>query len=87
MNTPLKEVTDIKLLRETVKYLYNLLDNISTIDDQAKDNDVWFRLQALKQQTKKSIYIESNGYDLFLAPDAVEREQIQMLATEWFSTL
>lgn len=64
--TPLEEITDIKQLRHLVGLLYQLLDDISTADDMAKDSNAVYRNLVQRIQRKKNNAIESDGYKLFV---------------------
>ncbi len=49
--------------RSLVEKLWNLLDDIDTLDDAARDNDVWYRKQAYIIQKKRwETGITTNGY-------------------------
>jgi len=69
----LKKCNDAEKLREIVGYFYDLLDDIDTVSDIAKDNNELYRNLVEKIQEKKNYYIESDGYELFLKQSTDER--------------
>lgn len=63
--TPLSEIKDPDLLRSMVDQLWSLLDHIDTLDDAARDNDLFFRNTTRAYQKKRFKVLESDGYSLF----------------------
>jgi hypothetical protein len=63
---PLCEIDDVEWLRNSVEILWQLLDNIDTADDVAKDNDKGYRRIARHNMAKRFAVLTSDGYDLFL---------------------
>ena len=62
----ISECDDVDFLRESVSYLWHLLDQIDTGNDMAKDNDKAYRAWAEKMQAKRwKLGIVTDGYDLF----------------------
>ena len=51
---PLADSQDIDLLRRQVEFLYDLLDDIDTADDQAKGDDALYRKIVQAAQRKKN---------------------------------
>jgi hypothetical protein len=72
---PIDQVTELITLHEAVKFLYGLLDDIDTISDMVKENDVRYRELVEKKvmdRYKKFITNQAfvtDGYTLFLAED------------------
>jgi hypothetical protein len=66
MGIPIKEFSDIKYLQRVVIHLYDLLDDIDTADDMAKDRDDAYRKIIQKLQAKKidSGVSSPDGYGL-----------------------
>lgn len=70
---PLSECEDVKFLREQVKHLYQVLDDIDTASDMFKPCDAnkgsfeAFYKYAMRQQARKNDKLESDGYDLHLS--------------------
>ena len=62
----LQKYENVEHLRRTVEYLYDLLDDISTADDTAKDNDAFYRLMVRRIQNQKNATgVQSlDGYSL-----------------------
>jgi len=54
MSIPITELTDVEHLQRTVIYLYDLLDDISTVDDMAKSDDKSYRESVDRIQAKKN---------------------------------
>jgi TRAP-type uncharacterized transport system substrate-binding protein len=66
----LKNCTDTQLLIEIVKTLWNIIDEIDTYSDLAKDNDKLYRNLVEAEQNKRwETKIETDGYDLFIKED------------------
>lgn len=56
--------------REMVEFLFGLLDDIDTMDDLAKDNDVAYRAQVRRLQAKRwKTGITTDGYILTIPGD------------------
>ncbi len=68
LGKPLSEVTDADRLRADVEFLWQLLDDIDTAGDMAKDNDKWYRARVEMIQGKRHQRITSDGYSLFARP-------------------
>lgn len=63
---PLDSITDIGLLKSMIIELYQIIDDIDTISDVAKfDNVLYRKLVEMKQKERYQIGIQSDGYDLF----------------------
>jgi len=63
---PLADCQDLPLLQGAVETLYQLLDDIDTVDDAAKSNDVFYRKAVHRLQARKhesGIYSE-DGFEL-----------------------
>lgn len=65
LGVPLSEVTDSARLRADVEFLWQLLDDIDTTADMAKENDKWYRARVEMIQGKRHQRITSDGYKLF----------------------
>ncbi len=62
------ECNDVEFLRETVELLWNLLDDIDTASDMAKDNNTWYRSRVeYLQHLRWGAGIDTDGQDLFRA--------------------
>lgn len=70
LGTPLTEETDVERLRADVDFLWSLLDDIDTATDMAKDNDKWYRARVEMVQGMRHQRITSDGYTLFVVPNA-----------------
>ena len=70
-NNPLEECTDVQKLQKTVEFLWGLLDDIDTVSDMVKSNDVAYRKLVEKLQCKRFEVVTSDGYDLFLKIEVV----------------
>lgn len=66
LGLPLDEEKDPDKLRNMVKYLWGLLDDIDTLDDAVKENSEWFRTRTYAVQQKRHRILTSDGYGLFL---------------------
>lgn len=64
-NSPLEDCTDVQKLQKTVEFLWGLLDDIDTVGDMVKSNDVAYRAMVEKLQCKRFEVVTSDGYDLF----------------------
>lgn len=62
---PVSECTDVIKLQKTVEFLWKLLDDIDTVGDMVKSNDVAYRKMVEKLQCKRLEVVTSDGYDLF----------------------
>jgi len=68
----LDDCSDVERLRETVKHLYDLLDDIDTAGDMAKSNDAGYRKLVEQIQRRKNDNVgqwggvSSDGYTLFI---------------------
>lgn len=49
--------------------LFNLLDDIDTLDDLCKDDAEMFRLLAMREVAKRFKYCETDGYKVYLRSD------------------
>lgn len=63
----LTECMDPLVLQEIASALYDIIDDIDTASDVFKTNDKMYRSFVEQIQRSKSLFLESNGYDLFLA--------------------
>lgn len=62
----LSECNDIKLLRETVDKLWQIIDDIDTMSDIAKSDDHFYRCRVEKIQKRRwRLGISCDGYKLF----------------------
>lgn len=66
LGLPLDEEKDPDKLRNMVKYLWGLLDDIDTLDDAVKEDSEWFRTRTYAVQQKRYRILTSDGYSLFL---------------------
>ena len=66
---PLWQVENPVTLREMVSGLWQLLDDIDTLDDAARDNDRGFRDLCRRVQRRRHQILTSDGYGLFLPED------------------
>lgn len=64
--TPLSEERDINRMRDDIKFLWKLLDDIDTASDIAKGNDALYRKLVEARQKKRHERITSDGYSLFM---------------------
>lgn len=72
--TLLSECKDIKQLRMIAEQLYCVLDDISTMSDIAKGDDRGYRRGVEMIQLKKGLYLESDGYHVYLKkPERIEK--------------
>lgn len=55
----------VGIWRSIAEGLYDLLDNIDTAEDIAKENDKLFRNLTRNEYKKKINFMESDGYDLY----------------------
>lgn len=56
-------------LHSVAQYLYQLLDDIDTVGDVAKDNDKLYRAMVEKIQAKKNLVVSvCDGYTVTLKP-------------------
>jgi len=62
----LSEIDDIAWLRKATETLWQLLDNIDTADDMAKENCNFYRALVQKEMEKRFNILISDGYNLFL---------------------
>lgn len=60
------ECDDVELLRTIVENLWDIIDDIDTTSDMAKDRDDWYRKRVEFVQRKRFSYVTSDGYDLFI---------------------
>ena len=59
------QTDDIEFLRNEVKYLWKILDDIDTCTDMAKSNDKWYRQQVEKLVQKRFQNIETDGCEIY----------------------
>ncbi|MCK5606923.1 hypothetical protein KAR91_33785 [Candidatus Pacearchaeota archaeon] len=64
-----EDVTDPDLLRKMVVKLWQLLDDIDTLDDSCRDDDLDFRNHTRKYQQRRHAVLHSDGYNLFFRGD------------------
>jgi len=64
----LKDIVDVDQLRNMVGWLWGYLDDIDTLDDMAKNNDLVFRNTVRSIQKQRFNHLVSDGYNLFLPP-------------------
>ena len=69
MSTKLESINDPSVLRCMVVSLWQLLDNIDTLDDACRDSDESFRALARNCQKERHQILTSDGYELFLPDD------------------
>lgn len=62
----LEDIKDVKLLRAMVADLWQLLDNIDTLDDACRDSNGTFRDLTRKVQKERHVILTSDGYELYL---------------------
>lgn len=65
-DTPLDTANDIAALRSAVAFLWDLLDDIDTAGDVAKENDRLYRAIVNAKQRMRFDRVSSDGYSLFL---------------------
>jgi len=58
-----------KAWRERAEKLWQLLDNIDTLDDSCKDSDAAYRNHSRKYLRARFEILTSDGYDLYLPGD------------------
>jgi hypothetical protein len=63
------ECEDVELLRNIVEKLWDIIDDIDTASDMAKDNDRRYRNRVEFLQRQRFDYVMSDGYELFIKPD------------------
>jgi hypothetical protein len=63
------ECEDVELLCNLVEKLWDIIDDIDTASDMAKDNDRWYRNRVEFLQRQRFDYVMSDGYELFIKPD------------------
>lgn len=61
-------VTDSARLRDTVEFLWQLLDEIDTAGDIARDNDAAYRQYVERLQRRRHERVTTDGYGLFMLP-------------------
>lgn len=66
LGTLVSEENSRKKLRTAIKGLYNLLDDIDTVSDIAKENNIAYRNMVLSLQAKKNRFVVSDGYELYM---------------------
>ena len=71
---PLDEVTDLEILRNCVRALFGLLDDIDTASDMFKPSDLkgykdYYRYAMIKAE-ERGTHVTSNGYVLFVCREA-----------------
>lgn len=64
----LDQCTSIEGLQKVVEKLYDLLDDIDTAGDIAKSNDRQYRNLVEQLQQKKSNFVRSDGFKLYVSP-------------------
>lgn len=64
--TDLKDIVDVGRLQTMVSDLWNLLDDIDTLDDACRSNDEVFRNLTRAEQQKRHQILASDGYSLSL---------------------
>ena len=66
----ISECTDIEYLRELAVGLFEIIDDIDTMSDIAKGNNVFYRNRVEKYQKKRwKLGVISDGYDIFRLHD------------------
>lgn len=65
----LKTLTDVELLQRLVRELWDIIDDIDTTSDLAKNNDQLYRNLVHKSQKKRHDFLKTDGYELFLPSD------------------
>ena len=66
LGTELHTVTDAHKLQRLVEHLWQIIDNIDTASDVAKDNDKLYMEIVHKWQKKRHEYVKTDGYELFV---------------------
>ena len=64
--TPIENVDKADELRNIAINLWQMLDDIDTLDDSCRDNDKAFRDATRKRQQLRHKFMVSDGYNLFL---------------------
>lgn len=67
---PLSDCSDVEFLRSIAEKLWDLLDDIDTVSDMVKSNDAAYRKQVERIQRLRGNLLVSDGYKLFLLPNA-----------------
>lgn len=62
----LSDCDDVARLQAIVVALWDILDDIDTIDDMVRDDDEMYREMVSRVQTNRLKYLETDGYDLYL---------------------
>lgn len=62
----LSDITNPVLLRSMVSDLWELLDDIDTLEDVCKSDDIRFRQYTSRRHKKRFDILTSDGYNLFL---------------------
>ena len=62
------EVDDIEILRQAAIKLWEIIDDIDTTDDMARENNEWYRKRVQHSQKQRFEIFESDGHTLFLPP-------------------
>lgn len=79
---PLAEINDVETLKKLVEFLFQRLDDISTVSDIAKGDNETYRRLVEKQTERRSEVIQSDGYTLFVVPgDEPLKEEPEVIST------
>lgn len=62
----LEEITNVKMLQGMVRELWDLLDDVDTMDDACRSSDSVFRLNVREIQKKRAGILTSDGFNLHL---------------------
>lgn len=65
----IETITDVQTLQMIVIALWKILDDIDTMSDIAKYNNIYYRNRVEHLQKLRYKYVISDGYDLFLNDD------------------
>jgi hypothetical protein len=66
----LSECNDVGLLKQAVQELWDIIDDIDTASDMAKDNDEFYRNRVHFLQKKRwATRITTEGYELLVKTD------------------
>lgn len=75
------------MIREQAEFLYGLLDDIDTANDQAKDDDAFFRKLVNSLHGKRFEVASTDGYSVFFKGEPGYVEQRRNYVTMAYVTL
>lgn len=68
LGIPIESVNEADKLRSIAVALWQIIDDIDTASDVAKDRDIYYRNMVQEIQKKRHLFLVSDGYNLFLPP-------------------